>query len=96
MWSREQARAVGMRVMQARISAGISQSELARRIVLTGIRRRQSEISRLERGLASEAEYTSVALLGAIAQITGCDEGWLISGHGRARHHSRVQGLTAL
>jgi transcriptional regulator with XRE-family HTH domain len=85
MWSREQARAVGVRVRHARAAAGISQSELARRIAEIGVRRRQGELSRLERGLASETEYTSAALLGAIARVTGCDERWLITGEGQAR-----------
>jgi transcriptional regulator with XRE-family HTH domain len=82
MWSREQARAVGVRVRHVREAAGISQSELARRIGEVGVRRRQGELSRLERGLASEAEYTSAVLLGAIARVTGADEQWLMTGEG--------------
>ena len=82
MWSREQARAVGMRVSHARSLTAISQSELARQLVRAGVRRRQGEISRLERGLAGEAEYTSRVLLSAIASITGCDPHWLITGEG--------------
>jgi PAS domain-containing protein len=80
VWSREVARAVGERVIQARNAIGLSQRQLADALQLSHVRRSQAELSRLERGMAGEREYTNADLLVAIAQITRANPIWMMFG----------------
>ena len=82
MWSQAQARAVGQRVAAARKAAGLTQSTLVRNLKAAGVSASQTTLSHLERGMASEATYTSLHLLATIAAVTGVDVDWLISGAG--------------
>lgn len=80
MWSRDLARAVGERVVQARNAVGISQRQLADTLQQSDVRRSQAELSRLERGMAGEREYTNADLLVAIAHITHANPIWMMYG----------------
>lgn len=80
MWSRDLARAVGERVVQARNAIGISQRQLADTLQQSSVRRSQAELSRLERGMAGEREYTNADLLVAIAHITHANPIWMLYG----------------
>jgi PAS domain-containing protein len=80
MWRRDMARAVGNRVVSARQGAGLTQAELVRAVQHIGLRYQQSELSRLERGMVSAAQYSNARLLTAIAAAAGADPLWLIFG----------------
>lgn len=80
VWSRDLARAVGERVVQARNAVGISQRQLADTLQQSAVRRSQAELSRLERGMAGEREYTNADLLVAIAHITHANPIWMMYG----------------
>ena len=80
MWSRELARAVGERVVRARNAVGLSQRQLADTLQRSDVRRSQAELSRLERGMAGEREYTNADLLVAIALITHANPIWMMFG----------------